>query len=85
MGQKKYKYLLWDLDENLLDSMTGVTSALKYALSHFNIEVFDPEKLKPMIGPPLQESFREVYGFSPEQITIACELYDEYYRKKWSL
>lgn len=82
MVQKKYKHILWDLDGTLIDSKAGVTSSIIYCLKHFNIEVDCPDELKPMIGPPLQDSLREIYHFSPQQIDIACRLYDEYYMKK---
>lgn len=82
MAQKRYKHILWDLDGTIIDSKIGVSESIRYCLKYFNIEVTCLDEFKPMIGPPLQDSLREIYNFSPQQVEIACKLYDEYYMKK---
>jgi len=77
----RYKHILFDLDGTLTDSAEGVTRSVHYALSKFGIQT-SPEKLKLFVGPPLQKSFEEVYGFNEKQSRRAINYYREYYRGK---
>ena len=52
---KKYKYLLLDLDGTVTDSMEGITRSVQYALENFGITVTDLNTLLPFIGHPLKE------------------------------
>ena len=58
------KAVLFDLDGTLIDSSEGIIKSARYALSHFGLEEPDTEKLYQFIGPPLSDSFRNIYGFS---------------------
>ncbi len=78
----KYTHLLFDLDGTLTDSMPGITRSVQYALKHFGIEVEDLAQLRPFIGPPLKDSFREIYRFTQEQATLATAKYHEYFSTK---
>ncbi len=80
--QNTYKYILFDLDGTLTDPMEGITKSVQYALSKYGIHVDDRSQLTPFIGPPLQHSFQEFYGFSVEQANEACEKYNEYFPVK---
>ncbi len=77
-----YKYLLFDLDGTLTDPMEGITKSVQHALARYGIHVTDRKELIPFIGPPLQHSFREFYGFTPQQADEACEKYNEYFLVK---
>ena len=77
-----YKYILFDLDGTLTDPGTGITNSVAYALARWNIHVEDRRTLYRFIGPPLQDSFREYYGFSPEEALKAVDVYREYFREK---
>lgn len=79
---KQYKYLLLDLDGTIIDSETGITRCVEYALNHFGIQVDDLRELSPFIGPPLLDSFKDFYNFTDEQAAIAVEKYRERYEKK---
>lgn len=79
---KKYRYLLFDLDGTLTDSMPGITRCVAYALSFFGIEVDDLNKLQKFVGPPLKESFKEYYHFTDEQIAEAISKYHERFAEK---
>jgi Predicted phosphatases len=80
--EKKYHYLLLDLDGTITDPMVGITRSVEYALSHFNIKVNHLEELCPFIGPPLKDSFKEFYNFTDEQADIALKKYREYFSEK---
>ncbi|MBD3918537.1 HAD family hydrolase [Paenibacillus sp. PR3] len=74
----RYNHILFDLDGTLTDPGVGITKSVQYALRKFGIEE-DCDALKSFIGPPLQVSFRERYGFSEEQVTEAIAYYREYF------
>ena len=72
-----YKYILFDLDGTLSDPKPGITKCVQYALKAFGIDEPDLDKLEPFIGPPLADSFMELYGMSREQAERAIEKYRE--------
>ncbi len=77
--RKQYRYLFFDLDGTLTDSARGIVHSAQYALSHFGIEVDNPDSLNKFIGPPLEDSFREFYHFSVEEAKAAVAVYRERY------
>lgn len=74
-----YPYVLFDLDGTLTDPGMGITNSVIYALKKFQIEIPDRTKLYKFIGPPLQTSFREFFGFGEEQCAQAIAYYREYF------
>ncbi len=77
----KFKFLLFDLDGTVTDSGPGIMKAAQIALSRYNIEEADAERLRLFVGPPLDKSFIERYGFSKEQAWEAIGHFREYYNK----
>ena len=75
----KYQFLLFDLDGTITDSGPGIMNAASYALSRYNIEEPDPERLRLFVGPPLDKSFMGRYGFSEEDAWKAIGYFREYY------
>ncbi len=80
--QKQYSTLLFDLDGTLVDSGEGITKCAQYALAQFGIHVDDYHTLRPFVGPPLEDSFKEFYGFSDEKAAEAVQAYRERYFEK---
>jgi phosphoglycolate phosphatase len=78
----KYDNVLFDLDGTLTDSQLGITNSVKYALRKFNITGEDESKLRLFIGPPLEKSFMEYCGFTPEGAKKAVAYYREYFSEK---
>ena len=76
------KYILFDLDGTLTDSMEGITKSVQYALKKFNIKVNDLNDLCKFIGSPLNESFMEFYNFSEEDAAKGVDFYREYFVEK---
>lgn len=74
-----YKYLLFDLDGTITDSFEGVSKSFAYALESYGIKVDDLQTLRPILGPPLRESFVSLFGFSEEEAIKAVEKYRERY------
>lgn len=72
-----FDLILFDLDGTLTDPKEGITNCVKYALKHFGIEENDEATLLSFIGPPLYDSFRELYGFSHDDANLAVEKYRE--------
>jgi phosphoglycolate phosphatase len=71
----KYSHVLFDLDGTITEPFEGITKAVQYSLRKFGIEVEDLNELRPFIGPPLFESFRNFYGMSQEESVKAVEYY----------
>ncbi|MGE8430707.1 MAG: HAD-IA family hydrolase [Sphingobacterium sp.] len=77
---KSYKHILFDLDGTLTDPAEGITKCIGYALESKGIHTADLNSLKPLIGPPLKDSFIHNFGFE-ESEAIACV---EKYRERFS-
>ena len=69
--------ILFDLDGTLTDPKVGITSAFAYALRKYGIEA-DPDTLTPVIGPPLKDSFMDLYGFDEQRAVEAIREYRVY-------
>ena len=76
--KKNYNHILFDLDGTLTDSAEGVTRSVQHALKQYSIDA-SLEELKSFIGPPLHQSFIDVYGFSKQEAHRAVEYYRDYY------
>ncbi len=76
-----HKIILFDLDGTLIDPRVGKTKSSQYALKKFGIDE-DLNNLLRFIGPPLNKSFQEYYGFSEEKSMEAVAYYREYYIPK---
>ena len=76
---KSYRYLFFDLDGTLTDSAPGILRSVAYALSAFGIQVDDLQGLRPFVGPPLEDSFKDFCHFTEEQAAEAVEIYHRRY------
>ena len=76
--------ILFDLDGTLTDPAEGITKAVEAALNHYSIAVEDRSTLHKFIGPPLDESFPEFYGFDAARTAEATEGFRAYFdRQGW--
>lgn len=73
---RNYKYLFWDFDGTIVDSFEGCSFAFGKVFEHFGVSV-PLEDRKKYIGPPLKETFTEMFGAESEP--FARELYREFY------
>lgn len=76
----KYKYLLFDLDGTLINTMEGVVKSAQFALKHLGIE-HTLKELEPFLGPPLKDSFLN-FGLNEEQTLEAVAIYRQRYKIK---
>lgn len=76
---KKYSTIFFDLDGTLTDSAPGIQNGVAHALHRFGIDEKDRDSLLRFVGPPLQDSFRDFYGFSTEDAFLAVDYFREYY------
>ncbi|HIR20186.1 MAG TPA: HAD hydrolase-like protein, partial [Candidatus Pelethomonas intestinigallinarum] len=61
-----------------------ITKAVEAALNHYGITVADRAALHKFIGPPLDESFPEFYGFDAARTAEATEVFRAYFdRQGW--
>ncbi|WLR42400.1 HAD family hydrolase [Bacillus carboniphilus] len=77
-----YKVILFDLDGTLSDPKEGITKSVQYALQRMNIHKVDVDQLEKFIGPPLQVSFADYYGFNKEKVDIAIGHYRARFKEK---
>lgn len=78
----RYENLLFDLDGTITDPKEGITKSVQYALEQMGLPVDRVDKLEAFIGPPLRDSFREMYGVDDEGILVAIEHYRKRYEEK---
>lgn len=82
LSQKTYSTLLFDLDGTLVDSGEGIMRCAQHALAAFGISVADWHTLRAFVGPPLEDSFSDFYGFDKADTQRAVEVYRERYFSK---
>ncbi|WP_026523824.1 HAD-IA family hydrolase [Butyrivibrio sp. MB2005] len=76
---KNYSVLLFDLDGTLTDSGPGIINSFEYAIRKMGNDVPDKSQLRRFVGPPLEESFGKILGYSPEDTQKAIVYYREAY------
>lgn len=72
--------LLFDFDGTLFDTGPGVMGCVQYAVERLGLPPLDELTLRRFVGPPLDESFMEFCGLSPERAREAVLLYRERYQ-----
>ena len=73
--------LLFDLDGTLTDPGLGITNSVLYALKAMGIAEPPRESLYSFIGPPLTDSFQQMFGLSPKDADTAVRYYREYFSR----
>ena len=74
----KYKYIFFDFDGTLVNTINGTRDSALYALSKFGIDESNNKDLGNIFsGPPIKESFSK-YNLTEEEIDLAAKYYREY-------
>ena len=74
-----YKYILFDFDGTIFDTVEGISKSARYAINKFGLDD-SLEFLRCFAGPPLVDKFMEVYGFDREQAEQATAYFKERYQ-----
>lgn len=77
---QQYKCAVFDVDGTLLDTSEGLISSVRYTVNSFGLEELDDDIIKSFIGPPIQNSFKRVYGFSDDVISKMSATFREHYK-----
>lgn len=59
-------WLIFDLDGTISDPFVGISRSINYAFESLSLASVDPERIRPLIGPPLTEIFSHFLGEVPE-------------------
>lgn len=63
----KYDIALFDFDGTLIDTSEGIFKSIIYALNADGKPVPPEETLKKFIGPPIYDSFKNIFGYTDEE------------------
>ncbi|MEE6449976.1 HAD family hydrolase [Gottfriedia acidiceleris] len=74
-----YNTILLDLDGTLTDPKVGILNSVKYALQKMNIAIPLEAELLKFIGPPIQQSFSEIFHLNEKDRLNAVRFYREYF------
>lgn len=71
--------VLFDIDGTLVNSGSLVIECFQAALSELGLPVLSAEELRPVVGPPLAVTFREMFGLPEGEVADAIALYRSFY------
>ncbi len=76
---KKFDFVLFDFDGTVADTARGITRCALEALRFYGYDEPDKERLRLFIGPPLADSFMQLYGADEELARKMVDKYREHY------
>ena len=76
---KKYDIIAFDLDGTLSDPAAGLLQGFVYCFKKLGIPYESVDSLRKYIGPSLYEEWQEDFGFTPDEVNNAIEVFREYY------
>lgn len=80
--EQRFKCVVFDVDGTLLDTSQGIITSVRYTIDKFQLKQLDDDIIKTFIGPPIQNSFKRVYGFDDKQIAKMTEVFRERYKSE---
>ncbi len=66
------RHIYFDLDGTLTDPFDGITRSIAYALERLGVAAPDAGAMRAFIGPPLQDTFRDLLGEDRAGHALAC-------------
>lgn len=75
----RYKSVFFDLDGTLVDNSEGILNGFRHALGKLGREAEAANLPDGVIGPPLRNTFMELFHMSPDGAEEAVRLYREFY------
>lgn len=79
---RRFKCAVFDVDGTLLDTSEGLISSVHYTIDRYGLKPLDDETIKSFIGPPIQNSFRKVYGLPDDVILEISAAFREHYKEE---
>lgn len=77
----RYKSVIFDVDGTLLDTSEGILAAVGYTIEQFGLQPLDENTIKSFIGPPIQNSFKRIFGFDDEKIMQMAAVFRDRYKE----
>ncbi len=77
--------LLFDLDGTLIDSEDGIVDSVQHALRAMGQPAMTREAIIPLIGPPLLDTFRTMFGEESLAVQAVAEYKRHYDAAGWHL
>ena len=74
-----YKYILFDFDGTVFDTVEGITKSVQYALAKRGIEA-ELDSLRCFAGPPLVDMLMEKFDLTQEEAEAATDDFRERYQ-----
>lgn len=78
----KYKYILFDLDGTVTQSAQGIRTSLEHAAAQLGVEPPDLDDYTRYIGPPLIDTFLNLFGLDAETAERGAQLYRDFYNER---
>lgn len=78
--QRKYDYIIFDVDGTLLDTTEGVLSAVKHTITVSGLPELPEAELLTFIGPPIQDSFQKHYGIEGAKLQELATIFRNQYK-----
>lgn len=75
---QNHDLILFDLDGTLSDPLEGISRSINYALTHFGYEPLELSELAKYVGPPLDETFKEITGNEAECKALVAKYRERY-------
>ena len=64
----QYKLVIFDLDGTILDTTEGILLAVEHTIKKCQLPDLPYDTLLSFIGPPIQTSFKKIYGLPDEKV-----------------
>jgi phosphoglycolate phosphatase len=75
---QNHDLILFDLDGTISDPLEGIGRSINYALAHFGYEPLKLSELAKYVGPPLDETFKEITGNEAECKALVAKYRERY-------
>lgn len=79
--RESYTFVLFDLDGTISDPRLGIVHSVQYAAKMMGLRDVQAAEVEAHIGPPLQETFAEVFGLDEEETRKMIGYYRDYFKE----
>lgn len=79
----KYKCVIFDLDGTIIDSSEGIRKSIEETIKTLNLQKMSDVQLESCIGPPIQDSFRKIYGVDENEVNKMASVFRNFYKEKY--